>query len=88
MGIEPLYIGIVAGIFTAVSMVPQLVKIIRHKQAEQISIMMIVVLLAGNAAWVYYGVVQEDYPVIITNCFSLVLNIFLVILSVKYKQQG
>ncbi|MES2655591.1 MAG: PQ-loop repeat-containing protein [Bacteroidota bacterium] len=45
MDIKAEYIGIVAGVFTAFSLVPQLVKIIKEKKANNISITMLLVLL-------------------------------------------
>jgi MtN3 and saliva related transmembrane protein len=81
------YIGIGAGICTAVSMLPQLFKIIREKKAEDISYYMIAVLLIGLAGWVAYGVLKKDIPIIITNAFSFALNTVVLIFSIKYKQR-
>jgi MtN3 and saliva related transmembrane protein len=41
------YVGIVAGILTGVSLLPQLIKIIKEKKANSISFGMLAVLLAG-----------------------------------------
>ena len=86
MELNPLHIGIAAGLCTAVSMVPQLIKVLKDKKAEQVSVLMILILLGGLALWVWYGFAKKDLPVIITNCFSLLLNILLVIFSVKFKR--
>jgi MtN3 and saliva related transmembrane protein len=82
------YIGIGAGVFTAISLIPQLVKIIREKKAEDISITMLVVLLAGVALWVVYGLLKKDYPIIITNSFSFLVNILTILFGSIYKQKG
>lgn len=86
MDIKPIYIGIAAGVFTAIAMLPQLIKIIRTRQAEQLSLAMILILLAGLGLWIWYGAVQQDYPVVITNAFSALVNILIVIFSLKYKK--
>lgn len=86
MDIKPIYIGIAAGICTAIAMLPQLIKIIRTKEAEQISLAMILILLTGLGLWIWYGFVQEDYPVIITNAFSALVNMLIIIFSIKYKK--
>lgn len=83
-----LYIGIFAGICTAVSLLPQLIKMIKEKKAEDISMIMLVVLLAGIATWIVYGVMKNDYPIIITNSFSFVVNLLIIIFSLKYKKKG
>ena len=79
------WIGIGAGILTAVSMLPQLIKIIKEKKAEEISIVMVLVLLAGLIMWTVYGIMKMDWPIIITNCFSILINILLLIFRIKYK---
>ena len=81
------YIGIGAGICTAVSMLPQLVKIIREKKAEDISWFMLFILLTGLGLWIWYGVRKEDYPIIITNCFSFLVNVLVIIFTALYKKK-
>lgn len=77
-------VGIVAGVLTAISMLPQLIKIIKEKKADDVSLIMLLVLLAGLAMWVTYGVLRDDMPIIVTNSFSLLLNISVVVLRIKY----
>jgi MtN3 and saliva related transmembrane protein len=82
-----LYVGIVAGICTAISMLPQLVKIIKEKKADSISFFMLFILLAGIAGWIWYGILIEDYPIIFTNSFSLLVNLSIIFFSIKYKSR-
>jgi MtN3 and saliva related transmembrane protein len=85
MSIPISYIGIAAGIFTGVSMLPQLVKIIKEKNAEGVSPVMLTVLIIGLALWVWYGARREDWPIIITNAFSLVVNTAILVLKAVYR---
>lgn len=78
-------IGIIAGILTATSLLPQLLKILKEKKADDVSIVMLLVLMAGVALWVYYGILRDDWPIIITNAFSLTLNVVTLFFKVKYK---
>lgn len=78
-------IGIGAGILTSFSMLPQLIKIVREKKADEVSLLMILVLLAGLSLWTIYGIMKEDWPIIITNSFSVAVNILLLIFRTKYK---
>ena len=82
------YVGIAAGILTGISLIPQLIKIVREKKKESVSIGMLVVLLAGLCGWIWYGVLKKDYPIIITNAFSLLTNISILILSFIYKRKS
>ena len=82
------YIGIGAGICTAVSMLPQLVKIIKTKKAESVSLIMLGTLMLGLCAWVIYGWLKKDWPVMVTNAFSILVNVLIFIFSVKYKRKN
>ncbi|HET6227226.1 MAG TPA: SemiSWEET transporter [Bacteroidia bacterium] len=78
-------IGLVASIFTAVSLVPQLCKVVKEKAAQSISLPMLLSLFIGLSCWVYYGFLINDWILILSNAFSLVVNIALTVLSLKYK---
>lgn len=80
-------IGIAAGICTAISLLPQLIKIIREKEARNISLFYLVILLAGLALWIWYGILREDLPIIATNVTSIVLNVAIIILGIRYKRK-
>lgn len=79
-------IGIIAGICTGISLLPQLIKIIKDKKADDISWVMLIVLLAGLAGWVWYGMLREDYPIIITNSFSFLVNVAIIFFTVRYRK--
>ena len=81
-------IGFVAGIFTSTSMLPQFIKILKDKKADDISVPMLLILLTGVCLWIYYGILKDDWPIIITNGFSLLLNIGTIILRIKYGSQN
>jgi len=79
-------IGLAAGILTSCSLLPQLIKTIREKKAEDVSIVMLIVLMSGVALWVVYGVKRNDLPIMVTNSFSLLLNITMIVLRLKYNR--
>lgn len=81
-------IGIGASIFTAVSSIPQLVKLIKEKKAEDISLFMFMVLLTGLGLWIYYGFLKNDWILIIANSFSFLLNLTVIILASVYKKSN
>jgi MtN3 and saliva related transmembrane protein len=84
---NPAYVGIAAGVLTSVSLLPQLIKIIREKKAEAISYFMLIILLCGLSCWVWYGVLREDLPIIITNSVSLLINSLVIIFTIRYKKK-
>ncbi len=81
-------VGIVAGICTAISLLPQLLKIIRNKKADDISLFYLIILLCGLSLWIWYGILRDDVPIIATNSFSLLLNITIIILGIRYKRRS
>jgi MtN3 and saliva related transmembrane protein len=78
-------VGVAAGVLTSASMLPQVIKMIKEKQASQVSVLMICVLISGISLWIWYGIMKEDKPIIYTNVFSLLINIFMAICKYKYK---
>jgi MtN3 and saliva related transmembrane protein len=84
----PFYIGLAAGILTSVAALPQLIKLIREKRAGDISLAMFFVLLGGLGLWVWYGVLKDDLPLIITNAISFAINAAVVVMSLWYKRRS
>ncbi len=78
-------VGLAAGICTSTSLLPQLIKLIKHKKAEDISLFYLVILFVGLGLWVWYGVLRSDLPIMVTNGFSLVINGIIIVLGVRYK---
>ena len=78
-------IGLSAGVLTACSLLPQVVKTLKEKHGEEVSILMLIVLQAGLILWIVYGIKRNDLPIIATNSFSLLVNIVMVVLRIKYK---
>jgi MtN3 and saliva related transmembrane protein len=81
-------VGLAAGICTAVSLLPQIIKIVKEKAAQDISFFYLFILLSGLGLWTYYGFLKKDIPIIATNIFSMVLNIAVIILSLIYKRKS
>ncbi|MGN6615707.1 MAG: SemiSWEET transporter [Ilyomonas sp.] len=80
-------IGLIAGILTSLSMLPQLIKTVRLKQAGDVSPAMLIVLICGVAIWVFYGVIRKDLPIILTNSFSFLLNVSMLYFQRRYKNR-
>ncbi len=80
-------IGTIAGILTSISMLPQLLKVLKEKDVENLSWGMIAVLLTGVSLWVVYGIMKEELPIILSNGFSVLVNTTLLIYYFKHKNQ-
>ena len=86
MDIEVL--GLVAGGITSVAMMPQLIKVIKEKNAEDISVVMLLVLITGLSLWVWYRILQKELPIILSNSFSVLVNITLLICCMMFKKKS
>lgn len=76
-------IGIIAGTLTAASLVPQFIKSIREKKVD-VSPVMFILLIAGNALWTWYGIKLESLPIIVTNSFGFLMDGLMLVLRFKY----
>jgi len=80
-------LGIIAGILTSVSMIPQLIKVIKEKDAENLSWVMLTILITGLSLWVWYGFLQDELPIIVSNAFAVLVNITLLICFLIFKKK-
>lgn len=80
-------LGIIAGVLTSVSMIPQLVKVIREKDVEDVSLLMLLILISGLSLWIWYGIVKEEWPIILSNSFAVLVNISLLLCYFMYNKK-
>jgi len=81
-------LGIAAGTLTSVSMLPQLIKVIREKNVDDLSWIMILVLILGLSLWVWYGFLKNELPIIFSNAFAVLVNLTLLICYFLYKKKS
>ncbi|HEU0109827.1 MAG TPA: SemiSWEET transporter [Flavisolibacter sp.] len=79
-------IGLAAGVLTASSLIPQVVKTIKEKKADDVSLVMLLILMTGIGLWIVYGIKRDDLPIIATNSFSLLVNVTMIVLRIKYHR--
>ena len=80
-------LGLVAGGITSVAMLPQLIKVLKDKDVEDISLLMILFLITGLSLWVWYGFLKDELPIILSNAFAVLVNICLLIYYLKYRKK-
>ena len=77
-------IGTAAALCSMSSFVPQVLKIMREKDASQVSLRMYVVTVAGFTLWTIYGFMLQSLPLIGSNLISLALSAAILALKLKY----
>ena len=80
-------LGLVAGGITSVAMLPQLLKVLKEKNVEDLSLMMIIVLIMGLSLWVWYGVLKDELPIILSNAFAVLVNLALLTAYFRYREK-
>jgi len=69
------WIGWIAGTCTTISLLPQLIHIIKHRSAHAVSWMMFLIFTVGIVMWLIYGVLRHDNVLVIFNAITLVFSI-------------
>jgi MtN3 and saliva related transmembrane protein len=78
-------IGLIAALFTTVSLFPQLIKIWKTKSTKDISTGMFTLFCGGVFLWFIYGVLLNNFPIMIANSLAFVQAVVILIFKVKYK---
>ncbi|HEX2593342.1 MAG TPA: SemiSWEET transporter [Rhizomicrobium sp.] len=74
-------IGTVAAICSTISFAPQAWKIIQTRETKGISTGMYLFTVAGFAAWVTYGAMQGQWPLIASNSICFLLSAFILLMK-------
>lgn len=85
MNINPEIIGFVAGGLSSALFIPQIIKIIKEKSAEEIAWLTCIIGIISAALWLWYGIMNEHLSMIVTNSISVVATIILLILKFKFR---
>ena len=81
-------IGLFATFFSLWSTVPQIRKVLRTKEAEDVSNWLIIYLILGLSLWVVYGISKDDVIIAGSNSIGVSLNVCLLVLKFKYTKQA
>lgn len=80
-------VGIAASVFTSTALLPQLIKILREKKADDISLVMLGVLFTGLSLWIWYGFIKQDLIIIIANVLAVIINLLSGVLTIYFKRK-
>ena len=79
------YIGFFAALCTTIAFLPQAIKVYQTKSTKDISLLMFLIFTIGVFSWLIYGLIINDYPVILANAITLILSLFILLYKIKYK---
>jgi MtN3 and saliva related transmembrane protein len=80
--------GVVAGLCSMTSFVPQIMKIMRERDASGVSLRMYAVTIVGFICWTIYGALSQSWPVTLANAVCLVLVSIIFTLRLRFGGNG
>ena len=75
--------GYVAAILTTAAFLPQLIKTLKTKKADDVSLITLIMFIIGVLCWIIYGYKISSIPILLANLITLFLN-FLILISKIY----
>jgi MtN3 and saliva related transmembrane protein len=78
-------VGLVAGVLTTLSFLPQVIKAWKSRSTRDISLGMFAMFCTGVFLWVVYGFLVGDLPVIAANVVTFLLAATILVLKLRYR---
>ncbi|KTD56911.1 MtN3/saliva family protein [Legionella sainthelensi] len=76
--------GVVAFITSFIGLLPQIVKSLKTRSTQDISMMMLINYLVCSLAWIIYGSSTNSFFVISSNVVGLIISLLLILLKRHY----
>ena len=69
--------GYFAAILTTAAFLPQLIKTLKTKKADDVSLTTLVMFIIGVLSWIIYGYEISSKPILVANLITLILNLLI-----------
>ena len=79
-------IGIVAGILILSGWVPQIARGYKTKRLSDVSSYLMILIFAGAALWLVYGIALDDVYIMGVNIAAMVLTMIVLSMKLKYEK--
>ena len=80
------FFGYFAAILTTAAFLPQLIKTLKTKKAEDVSLATLIMFMSGVGFWIIYGYKISSLPILLANIITFILNFFILISKVYYTK--
>ena len=80
------FFGYFAAILTTAAFLPQLVKTLKTKKADDISSLTLIIFICGVGSWIIYGYKISSSPILVANIITFLLNLFILISKTYYSK--
>jgi len=81
------FFGYFAAILTTAAFLPQLIKTLTTKKAEDVSSITLIMFISGVCSWIIYGYKISSIPILLANVITLLLNLFILISKIYYSKK-
>ena len=78
--------GYFAAILTTAAFLPQLIKTLKTKKADDVSLTTLIMFIIGVLSWIIYGYKISSKPILIANLVTIILNILILISKVYFSK--
>ncbi|WP_448268593.1 SemiSWEET transporter [Nostoc sp. DSM 114159] len=78
-------LGLAAATITTISFLPQMFKTWQTKSAKDVSLVTLIAFIGGVFLWLIYGIYLQSLPIILANAVTLVFNLIILWLKIKYR---
>ncbi|MDE0926200.1 MAG: SemiSWEET transporter [Methylophilaceae bacterium] len=76
------YVGSIAATCTTLAFIPQAIHSYKTRDLSGISLPMYSIFTAGVAMWLVYGLLKQDWPIIIANTITVALSAMMLVLKI------
>ena len=81
------FFGYFAAILTTLAFLPQLIKTLKTKKAEDVSLITLIMFLTGVLSWIIYGYKISSTPILIANITTFILNFLILIFKIIFSKK-
>ena len=81
------FFGYFAAILTTLAFLPQLIKTIKTKKAEDVSQLTLIMFLTGVFSWIIYGYKISSTPILIANIITFILNLLILFFKIAFSKK-
>jgi MtN3 and saliva related transmembrane protein len=78
--------GYFAAVLTTAAFLPQLIKTLKTKKADDVSLTTLIMFIIGVLSWIIYGYKISSTPIIIANFITLILNLSILISKIYFSK--
>ena len=78
--------GYIAAVLTTAAFLPQLIKTLKTKKADDVSLVTLIMFIIGVLCWIIYGYNISSIPILIANLITLILNLLILISRIYFSK--